>query len=66
MRRRHPLVGDLYPRHLLEYDPADWPRSKCHPECAYWLGIRAWDLEHPDDAVPFEGGPDTPFHPEAI
>lgn len=66
MRRRKPTTVDLFPRWLLEYRPQDWPRTACHPECAYWRAVRAWQLDHPDEVTPLGIGPDGPPHLEAL
>ncbi|MCW2763618.1 MAG: hypothetical protein JWR85_3819 [Marmoricola sp.] len=71
MRRRAKDLdlGDE-PRHLRQYNPADWPNPECHPECAFWVARKEWSEEHPSD---LDGagnlnividGPDVPWHPE--
>lgn len=67
MRRRVPpesAPGYGVPARLLHYDPQDWPDPECHPECAYWAAVGAWQELHPEDDL-FDGistGPDEPFH----
>lgn len=72
-RREQPEEpGTVPPLELRRYDPADWPNPECHPECAFWAAVEAWDEEHPfdpDDGRPLkliENAPDGPWHPERI
>lgn len=69
MRRRGKVGEDPTPAHLRVYDPRDWPNPACHPECAFWAAVEAWDEAHPeaDDApLVLTDGPSVPWHPELI
>ena len=71
MRRRQspePEPTPGVPARFLHYDPTDWPRTACHPECAYWDALREWRKAHPELALN-EGITNRPrprFHPERI
>jgi hypothetical protein len=68
--RRRPRADELdgRPLRLRRYDPSEWPKPDCHPECAFWQAQDDWRAEHlgDDDPWPIEGGPDAPWHPEQI
>lgn len=66
-RRRPPEAEGRAPSHLTRYNPADWPKPHCHPECAFWEAVEQWHDEHPADptaALEIIDGPDVPWHPE--
>ena len=54
------------PLRLQRFDRADWPDAECHPECAFWAAIGAWQATFPDGELPVTAwqGPDAPWHPE--
>lgn len=64
MRRRQRRDSEA-PDRLLTYRPEDWPGA-CHPECAFWEAVEAWQAEHPGADLALEGAPDLPWHPERI
>lgn len=63
-RRRRP--ESAAPRVLVEYRAQDWLETACHPECAYWAAVEAWQAEHPDVDLELASAPDLPWHPELI
>lgn len=65
MRRRRPAAESAPWPVWMHFRAQDWPGA-CHPECAYWEAVEAWQAEHPDVDLPLEDAPDLPWHPEDI
>lgn len=62
MRRREADPNRTWPSWMVTYNPADWPKDACHPECAYWEAVEQWQQQHPDAELP-EVMPDGAWHP---
>lgn len=65
-RRRSQRHENGLPRWLTDYNPADWPKNACHPECAYWEAVDQLRQEQPGVELPLSTMPDGAWHPETI